>query len=93
MWQASVVEYCKEQFFEESLDARQLAMGLEEESPGDVDFSCGVDVKLGGNSFNVSSVGARRSRYHSPPLVSCLAVDEGDAVSGTHITHSLYPEL
>ena len=73
----SVVEECKEHLSEELFGTRQEAVGEE----GDNVDCLALDVKLGGNSFNLPSVGARDTGYHPPPFIGCLAVDEGDEVS------------
>ena len=78
----SITDFCKEHFFEEPLGIRIIPL---EESVGQVDCRWAIGVKLGGNPFDISSVGARRSGNHPPPLISCLAVDKDDEISVPHI--------
>ena len=83
----SVVEECEEHLSEELFGVRQEAVG---EEGDDVDCCHALGVKLGRNSFNLSSVGARRTGYHPPPFIGCLAVDEGDDISPNLIILHLF---
>jgi len=61
-----------------------------EESTGQVDCGWGMNIELGGNPFNVSGVGSRRSGYRPPPLIGRLAVDKGDEVPVLNITVCIF---
>jgi len=84
----AIADTCKEHFFEELPGIGQICPV--EESTGQVDCGWGMSIKLGGNPFNISSKGARRSGYHPPPLISRLAVDKGDEVSVINITVGVF---
>lgn len=85
------MEQCEKHFFEELFGVRYLLLGfVREEGISDVLFVYVLGVKLGGNSFNAASVGARKSGYRSPPFIGCLRVDEGDEVSVRHIILALF---
>ena len=72
----SVIEQRKEHFFVELF---RIGQSDPLEKVDDVVVSDVVlDVKLWRHPFHVCSVGAGRSGYHSPPLISRLAVDERD---------------
>lgn len=75
----SVVEPCKEHPFEELLAVGQCRLG--EEGSGDIEMLCVLNVKLGGNSLDISNVRAGMSGYHTPPLISCLTIGKGNKES------------
>lgn len=84
----SVVEKRKEHFVEELFGIGRLAFG--EERFGDVDFVYVLGVKLRGNAFDVADIGTRKSGNHPPPLVSRLAVGEGEEISVRRVVLALF---
>lgn len=72
----------------EIMGAGQLS--FVEETGDVVGTGVSLGVELGTNSSDLSGVGARRSGYHPPPFISCLAAGKGDEVSVAIITIILY---
>jgi len=72
-----VVEQRKEHPSEEQLGGSKIAT---DERIDNVAQCHALGVELGGSPFDVCSEGARSSGYHSPPLIGCVTVLEGDEV-------------
>ena len=81
-WNSStfVVEERKKHFFVKLSGVGKF--GMTEDTGNVVIVRIVLEVKLGGNSFDDSSVGAGRSGYHPPPFIRRLTAGERDEVSG-----------